>query len=284
MENNNENLSTEKNKWYANSISYAYEKLKASSEGLSSSEANNRKKEYGENELPQKKPKSILLMFLEEIINPIVLILLVAMAFSFVVGELLDGFVILGIVLIDATIGTIQSKRAERIASSLSGMIKVKTKVLRDGDKIEIDSKDLVPGDIVFLESGDKVSADMRIVSCSNFTVDEALLTGESINSVKNAQSVKENVSLGDRTSMVFSGSSVITGRATCLVVEIGENTEIGNIAQNLNSVKDEKSPLTIRLNKFSKQISVAIVAIAVIIFLIMLFITLPLNTSLGIL
>ena len=146
------------------------------------------------------------------------------MVFSFVVKEWLDGFVILGIVLIDAIIGTIQEKRAERVANSLAGMIKVKSKVLRDGVKTEIQSSKLTIGDIVFLESGDKISADMRILSCTNFTVDEALLTGESINSQKEECIISEKSPLGDRKNMVFSGSSVITGRAICVVVEIGRN------------------------------------------------------------
>ena len=260
-----------KKNWHSNTKEWVFENVESSEAGLTKEEAAKRLETHGANVLPQKKPKSIFLMFFEEIINPIVLILLVAMAFSFIVGELLDGFVILGIVMIDAVMGTIQSKRAERIASSLSGMIKVKAKVLRDGEKVEIDSSKLVPGDIVYFESGDKISADMRIISCSNFTVDEALLTGESINAVKHEDVVLENAPLGDRTNMVFSGSSVITGRAVCVVVETGVHTEIGNIATNLNNVKDEKSPLTIRINKFSKQISIAIVAVAVIIFVIML-------------
>lgn len=157
--------------------------------------------------LPQKKAKSVFLMFFEELVNPIVIILLVAMLFSFIVGEVLDALVILGIVMIDAIIGTVQSKRAERIASSLSNMIKVKVKVIRDGIKTQVDSSKLVPGDVVFLESGDKISADMRIISCSNFTVDEALLTGESINATKSVYEIQENAPLGDRTNMVFSGS-----------------------------------------------------------------------------
>ena len=258
-------------RFHAHTGEYALSHVGSRKEGLTSLEARERLARHGENVLPQKKPKNIILMFLEELLNPIILILLVAMAFSFVVGELLDAFVILGIVLIDALLGSIQAKRAERIASSLSGMIKVKSKVLRDGEKVLVDSKKLVIGDIVFLESGDKISADMRILSCSNFTVDEALLTGESINAVKQTETVSATAPLGDRTNMVFSGSSVITGRATCVVVETGTGTEIGSIATNLNTVEDEKSPLTIRINKFSKQISVAIVAIAVVIFIIML-------------
>lgn len=260
-----------KNLWHSEPAEYAYTKVKSFEGGLTSDEAKIRLDQHGENVLPQKKPTPFVLMLLKEVVNPIVIILLVAMAFSFVVGELLDAFVILGIVAIDATLGAIQEKRAERVASSLSSMIKVKAKVLRDGNKVEIESKYLVPGDIVFLESGDKISADMRIVECSNFTVDEALLTGESINATKDVNPVDQNAPLGDRKCMVFSGSSVITGRAKCIVVETGLNTEIGNIANNLNSVKDEKSPLNIRIAKFSKQISVLIVLVAVVIFLIML-------------
>ncbi len=261
----------EKVKWHNKSAKQTLNTLNATEQGLTTEQVNERLNTYGKNVLPQKKPKSIFLMFLEEIANPIVIILLVAMVFSFVVGEALDAFVILGIVMLDAVIGTIQSKRAERIASSLNGMIKVKAKALRDGEKVEVDSSMLVPGDIVFLESGDKISADMRIIECSNFTVDEALLTGESINATKSTEVVPANAPLGDRTDMVFSGSSVITGRATCVVVGTATDTEIGKIATNLNEVKDEQSPLTIRINKFSKQISVLIVLVAVIIFVIML-------------
>ena len=262
---------SEKTLWHSMTQKEVFKKVNSNKSGLTTQEAQERISKFGNNSLPQKKARNVFLIFLHELINPIVLILLAAMTFSFVVGESLDGFVILGIVMIDAIIGTIQTKRAERIASSLSGMIKVKAKVLRDGNKIEIDSSKLTIGDVVYLESGDKVSADMRIISCSNFTVDEALLTGESINSTKDDKcTLNEKCPLGDRKNMVFSGSSVITGRAVCVVVEIGKNTEIGSIATNLSEVKDEKSPLTIRINKFSKQISIAILAIAVVIFVIM--------------
>ena len=257
--------------WHNNSTEYAFKQTNSSESGLTSQQADSRLKQNGENVLPQKKAKSFMFLLFKEFINPIVIILFVAMAFSFIVGEFIDAFVVLGIILIDAIIGAIQEKRAQRIASSLANMIKVKSKVLRDSIKQEIDSKNLVIGDIVYLESGDKISADMRIIECSNFTVDESLLTGESINSTKSLDLVDRNASLGDRTNMVFSGSSVITGRAICVVVGTGVNTEIGKISTNLNQVEDQKSPLNIRISKFSKQISVAIIAIAVLIFVIML-------------
>ena len=257
--------------WHANSADFALKRTNSNMSGLLQEEAENRLKQNGQNVLPQKKAKSFLFLLFKEFLNPIVIILFVAMAFSFVVGEIVDALVVLGIILIDAIIGAIQEKRAQRIASSLANMIKVKSRVLRDGIKQEIDAKNLVVGDIVYLESGDKISADMRILECSNFTVDEALLTGESINSQKDVEIVDKNVPLGDRTNMVFSGSSVITGRAICVVVGTATNTEIGKISTKLNSVEDQKSPLNIRISKFSKQISIAIVAIAVLIFIIML-------------
>lgn len=267
---NTQQIAAVKEKWHTLSKEQTLQKLNATINGLSETESRARIAKYGQNSLPKKRAKSIILMFLEELINPIVLILLAAMTFSFIVGELLDGLVILGIVMIDAVIGAVQAKKAERVASTLSNMIKVKVKVLRNGNKILVDSSSLVPGDIVYLESGDKISADMRILECSNFTVDESLLTGESINATKSECVLKENIALGDRVNMVFSGSNVITGRATCIVCETGKNTEIGNIATKLNTVKDQKSPLTIRINKFSKQISIAIVAIAVVVYIVM--------------
>ena len=271
-------IEKERINWHNFDADFAMQKTNSTMNGLTSEEAKERQKQDGENVLPEKKSKPFVLMLLKEVINPIIIILLVAMAFSFVVGELVDGFVILGIILIDAIMGAVQEKRAERIASSLSKMIKVKTKVFRDGKKVEVEAKDLVCGDIVFLESGDKISADMRIIECENFTTDEALLTGESINSVKSVKSVEQSAPLGDRTCMVFSGSTVITGRAKCVVVEIGLNTEIGAISNKLNTVKDQKSPLNIRISKFSKQISVAIVVVAVVVFVILLLQNNPLR------
>ena len=257
--------------WHAKDVKFALKNTNSTENGLSQEKVKEHLEKYGENSLPQKKTTSIFLLMLKEFLNPIVLILLIAMTFSFIVQEILDGFVIMGIILIDAILGAIQEKKAERIASSLSNMIKVNTKVLRDGEKTIVESSKLVVGDIVFLESGDKISADMRIIECDNFTVDESLITGESINVEKQINCVDAKATLGDRTCMVFSGSTVITGRAKCVVVETGLNTEIGNIADKLSTLKDEKSPLTIRINKFSKQISVLIVGVAVFIFLVML-------------
>ena len=131
----------------------------------------------------------------------------------------------------------------------------VKTKVLRDNEIVELDSDELTIGDFVILESGDKISADMRIVEAHNFMVDESILTGESIQVSKTEGTIKkENIAINDQNNIVFSGTNVVTGRAKAIVVAIGLDTEIGKIANSINNAEETKSPLTIRVEKFSKQ------------------------------
>ncbi|MDD4251470.1 MAG: HAD-IC family P-type ATPase [Candidatus ainarchaeum sp.] len=243
----------------------------SSLEGLPAEEAERRLSVSGKNELPQKRKKSIIKIILRELINPIIILLLFATAFSILVGDWLDASVILLLIMIDIVMGTVQEKRAERIANSLMNMIKTDVKVLRDGEKFLIDAKNLVVGDIVFLESGDKVSADMRIITCSNLKVDESILTGESLEAEKNTEIYEEQKALAERKNMLFAGSSVMTGRAMAVVVEIGIHTQIGNIADKLNKVKDEQSPLAVRIKKFSKQITFGIAFVAVVIFILLI-------------
>jgi len=199
--------------------------------------------------------------------------LIVAIIASFLVGEYLDGFAIMFIVLVDLILGTIQEKKASNTAESLSNLIKEKVKVIRNGKESLIDATEVTLGDIVLFTSGDKVSADTRILSSHNFTIDESTLTGESLPVEKNSSVLKnKNISINEQTNMLFAGTSVVTGRATGIVVNIGLSTEIGKIANTINETKEEKSPLTIRVEKFSKQMSILIIIIAIII-VILLFI-----------
>ena len=144
-------------------------------------------------------------------------------------------------------------------------MLKIKAKVIRDNKEKEIDAEDLVVGDIILLESGTKISADARLIDCYNLQVDESILTGESISITKNTNTLPEDTILAERKNMVYSGTSVMTGRAKAVVVAISINTEIGKIASVVAETKEEKSPLTIRMEKFSKQISIAIIIVALI-------------------
>ncbi len=252
--------------WYQLSNKDVIEKLNSSIDGLKKTQANKLLEKNGLNELPKKKKDSVLKILLGELKDPIILLLIVAIVLSFAANEALDAFAIIFIIMIDAVVGTVQELNAEKSAEALQNLIKVKVKIIRDGKEIEVDSSTLVVGDIVLLESGNKISADLRIIEARNLTVDESILTGESINSVKASDIIKDNVSLADRKNMLYAGTSVITGRGTAIVVATGVNTEIGKIAKEVSNTVETPSPLTIRMGKFSKQISFLIIVIAFIV------------------
>lgn len=255
--------------YHIKDINTVLKELKTSNTGITNEAAEMRILKYGANEIPSTKQKSVFSIFVGEFFDPIILILIVAIIFSIIIGEYIDACVIIAIILIDALMGTFQEYRASKNAQALSSMIKVYVKVLRDNEQIIIDSADLALGDIIFLESGDKISADARIIECNNLKIDESALTGESLTVEKNNQII-EDCQLADRLNMLYAGTNVITGRCKAVVTAVGLNTEIGKIAAKVNETKEEKTPLTIRMNKFSKQISIIIIAIAIIIALIL--------------
>jgi len=237
--------------------------------GLTSNEASLRLEKYGVNELPHKKEDSVLKLFFLQFKDSIVLVMLVAAFFSFLIGESVDALIILFIVLIDAIMGTTQEWNANKNANSLKQMIKTMSIIIRDGKEIEIDSTKVVPGDIILLQSGSKVPADMRLISTHNLTVDESSLTGESVASIKHNAKIKQIASIGDQDNMAFAGSNIVTGRGIGIVIGTGINTELGKIASEVTKADEAKSPLTIRVDKFSKQI--AIMSLILSIFLILL-------------
>ena len=244
--------------------------LKTSLNGLSTKEAKNRLNKYGPNELPKENKKNVFEIFLSSFKDPIILILLISALLSFVIGEIIDGFAIIFIIIVDALVSTIQEYKAEKNSEALKNLIKVKVKVIRDNKTFEIDSDKVVVGDIIVLESGSKISADARIINSSNLTVDESILTGESIGIYKN----NEKISLNDVSAkcILYAGTSVLTGRAIAVVIDTGINTEIGKIANKVTTTKESKSPLTIRMEKFSKQISILIVIISIVIGIVLYF------------
>jgi len=247
------------------------EELKSTYDGLNIKEVNKRIEQYGKNELPKAKKRSLMSLFFSQFKNAITLIMVATSLFSFLVNEVVDGVAIIFIILIDVIMGTAQERKAEKTAEALTDMIKVKTKVFREGKEIVVDADNLVVGDIIFLESGDKVSADARILEFSNLTVNESALTGESHASNKNSEVLKEVSSISDTKNMVYAGTSVMTGRAKCIVVRTGSNTEIGKIATKVIDTKEADSPLTIRMNTFTKQISVMIVVVAIVLAVLLL-------------
>ena len=253
--------------FYNKTIKEIETELNTTKEGLSSNEVNKRISKYGLNILPKKEKNSIFNIFINEFKDPMELLLLFAIIVSFISGEIIDAIAILVIVLIDAMMGTYQENKANKTVDSLSNLVSTKVKVIRDNDLKYIDASNLTIGDIVHLESGDKVSADIRIIDSANLMVDESILTGESTQVVKDSDVInKERVLIQDQTNMVFSGTTIVKGRGTGIVTGVGLNTEIGRIADTLNETNDEKSPLTIRVEKLSKQISMLVIVIAILI------------------
>lgn len=240
--------------------------------GLSTKIVQDRINEKGYNVIPHKKKDSIFKIIFNEIIQPITLLLIVAIISSFIVGEVVDALAILFIVIVDLIIGVVEENKANTTAESLSSLVKVYSKVIRDGKESVIESIYLVEGDIVLLESGDKVPADIRLIDAYNLTVDESTLTGESLSVTKNSNIIRKDCSISDRKNMLFASTNVVTGRCTGIVTNTGLDTEIGKIADKINNTKEEKSPLTIRVEKFSKQISILIVIIAIIITILLYY------------
>lgn len=240
--------------------------------GLTIAEAKDYLEKNGKNELPKKKQDSIFKLFISQFENPIEIILVVTVILSFVAHEVIDAIALIFIILIDVLMGTYQEWKARKDAESLINMIKVTARVIRNGQEMQISSSDIVVGDILVLESGDKISADARIIECHNFQVDESALTGESLNVVKNSSVLPSETPLAERKNMIYAGTAVTTGRARAVVVATGINTEIGHIADKVTNTEEEKSPLTIRTEKFSKQISIIIIIIAIITTIVLLY------------
>ena len=258
------------NNYHNKKVEDIYKEFNSSLNGLSQKEANALLIKNGKNELPKAKKESIFELFISELINPMEIILIITVILSFVIGEVIDAITLIIIILVDVTIGTIEQWRARKDAESLINMIKVMVRVIRGSENLEIESSNLVVGDIITLESGDKISADARIIECHNFQVDESALTGESTSIFKCFDVLPKDTILAERTNMVYAGTSVITGRCIAIVTATGIDTEIGKIAEKVTNTEEEKSPLTIRMEKFTKQIGIMIIVLAALITVIL--------------
>lgn len=257
-------------KWHSTEKEEVLEILKSSELGLDEKEVKLRQEKYGKNELPKGKTPSLLKIFIEQLLDPIVLLLVVAMIFSILIKENIDAIAIAFIILVDLILGTFQEWKADKNVEALTKLIEIRTKTLRSGKEIEVYSSNLVPGDIVLLSSGDKISADLRLIEVNNLTIDESVLTGESTSVSKTSSTINKDVILAERKNMAYAGTSVLSGRGIGIVTATGLNTELGEIAKKVNTTKETKSPLTIRMENFSKQITFLIVAIAIIITIVL--------------
>lgn len=252
--------------YYLQTKAKVLEELKTGSGGLSSQQAKDNLAKYGKNALIEGKKKTTLQVFLEQFKDLMVIILIIAAVISAFTGELESTLVIIAVLILNAILGTVQHIKAEKSLESLKSLSSPSAKVLRDGKKIEIDSKDVVPGDIMLLEAGDMVTADGRILENFSLQVNESSLTGESTNIDKADVEFDHEMPLGDRINMVYSSSLVTYGRANVVVTATGMNTEIGKIASLMNETKERRTPLQISLDKFSSKLATAILIICAIV------------------
>jgi len=253
----NGNIINETTFWHSLSLEDIFEKMDVTRVGLNDKEVKKRRGEFGLNVLPSAKPPSLLNIFLRQFLSPLIYILIFAAAAAAFLREWTDMHFIIGVIILNAVIGTWQENKAEKTAGALKKMIKISVTVIRGGTELEIDSSELVPGDIVKIGSGSKVPADMRLLEVKNLSVDQSLLTGESSAVEKqNIELVDNKALIKDQENMLFAGTTVMTGRAIAIVVKTGIYTELGKIAKVLSSSKIEKTPLILRMENFAKIIS----------------------------
>lgn len=268
--------------WIQLSREEAMQKMEVTSAGLSSGQAEKRMAEYGKNVLKESKKKSTFQVFLEQFKDLLVIILIAAALISMVSGNIESTVVIFAVIILNAILGTVQHEKAEKSLDSLKALSSPTAKVMRDGKKAELDSKDVVPGDILLLEAGDLVVADGRILENYSLQVNESSLTGESTNVDKQEKPLTAaSVALADQTNMVFSSSLVTGGRAVVLVTATGMETEIGKIAALMNETKEKKTPLQISLDQFSSRLAMVIMAISALVFGLSIYRKMPVLDSL---
>ena len=239
--------------------------------GLSSSQAEQRLAKYGPNRLEGAKKESLAVRFLNQMKDPMIIVLLIAAVLSLISSggeEWIEAVIILVIVIVNACISISQENSAEKALEALQKMSAPLAKVLRDGQIVRLETDKLVPGDIITLEAGDLVPADARILECANLKADESAMTGESVPVNKQAiDSLPEETALGDRKNMVISSTVITNGRATCVVTSTGMETEVGRIAQMLTTEDDNQTPLQKKMAEISKTLSIICLAVCVVMF-----------------
>ncbi|TDT51118.1 calcium-transporting P-type ATPase, PMR1-type [Fonticella tunisiensis] len=247
-----------------------FEKFKSQENGISREDAQKRLEKYGYNEFKEKKGKSMLERFIDQFKDILIIILLIAAAISFALGERIDSVIILLIVVLNAILGVVQENKAEQSLNALKKMAAPLAHVIRDGKSAEIPAREVVPGDIVVLEAGKYVPADLRLIEASNLKIEESSLTGESVPVDKSDEIIEDvNIPIGDRKNMAFMSSMVTYGRGKGIVVGTGMNTEIGKIADMISNVEEEKTPLQKKLADVGKTLGFAALIICAIIFIV---------------
>ncbi len=254
--------------WHALSAEEVEKRFEVSAaQGLDSTQAAQRLGTYGPNRLPHGKKKGPLARFLAQFNNILIYVLLVSGFIKLMLSLWLDASIIFAVVILNSLLGFVQEGRAEKALDSIRNMLSADARVLRAGAARLIPAEDLVPGDIVLLESGDKIPADLRLIEVKNLRTEEAALTGESVPAEKTAAVVTEKATVGDRENMAFSGTLVVSGRATGVVVATGSQTELGRINQMLAEVNALETPLLRQIKKFGYTITAVIGVVSVLLF-----------------
>ena len=253
-----------------------FKTLNSNIDGLDSKEAKKRLNDYGQNIILNKKKTPLILRFLKQFNDTMIIILLVVAVLLYFYGcfyshEYTDTIVILFVVFINAIVGFIQEEKAALILKDLKKYETSTSKVKRDDKILIINTKELVPGDIIYLESGETVPADIRILRCENLKVDESALTGESIPVQKSADVLKENLIIQEQKNMLFLGTNITNGKCTGIVVSTGKNSELGKIALSLNEIDRIETPLQLKIKELSKKITLIVFVILIFIFILAL-------------
>lgn len=254
--------------WHARPHEDVLQALSATADGLSSDEARRRLASLGRNELPAAPTVPLWRRLLRHFKDPLILFLLAAAVIALALGQIVDAVVIAAVVAINAIVGLVQEGRAEQAMSALRSMLAATARVLRDGARSEIPVAELVPGDVLLLEAGDRVPTDARVLRCRGVRIDEAVLTGESVPVDKLAEPVAVEADLGDRASMLYSGTLVASGQASAVVVATGADTEVGRIGTLLGGVDSLTTPLLAQMSQFGRRFTLLALALAAALFL----------------
>ena len=238
--------------------------------GLSSSEANNRLEKYGPNKIESSNKRSMLDKLKDQILDPMVILLIAASIVSAFTGDKIEAIIIIAIVIINAIMSIYQEGQAEDSVAALQKMSSPEATVLRDGKRTKVKAEELVPGDIVILETGDIIPADMRLLDSRNLQIDESSLTGESVAVEKDAEAqYDKEVGIGDRSNSAFSSSIVTYGHGEGVITTTGHDTEIGHIATSLDSVEDKETPLQRQLKDLSKKLAILVIVVCALVFIV---------------
>jgi Ca2+-transporting ATPase len=266
--------------WYSMEKKQLLESLKATEKGLSTEEAERRLKEFGPNELVEKKGVTPLQIFLGQFKDIFVIMLLIAIGISVAISELVDAATIGAIVFLNAVVGFVQEYRSEKAMEAMKQLTAPKARVMRDGTEMFIPSKEVVPGDIVLLEAGDRIPADARLLEVVDLKTDEAILTGESTAVDKKDVVLNPKTAVADRKNSVFMATHITYGRGKAIIASTGMKTEFGKVAEMVQAVETVETPLKQKLTTFAKKLGMIIIAVCAIIFILELYELFVLGTS----